>query len=217
MKVAIFLVFLFAYSLCVDEGIDVSAWQGNINWANVKRAGKKFAILRAGTGKGNKDKYFEQNYQNAKAQGIPVGVYWYSYANSGAEAKNEAALCHNILKGKKFEYPIYIDIEEKSIFQKNIANDLAINFCSYMESNKYFCGIYSSLYYYNSYFNKEVKAKYSLWVAQWGPDHCTYDGPFGVWQYSSTGSVSGISGNVDLDKSYSDFPTIIKNAHLNGY
>ena len=122
----------------------------------------------------------------------------------------------NVISGKKFEYPIYIDIEEKSIFNKGIASAVAKHFCGHMESKKYFCGIYSSLSFLNDYFDKESKTKYSIWVAQWA-SKCTYKGQYGVWQHSSKGKVSGISGNVDLDKSYVDFPTIMKEKHLNGY
>ena len=85
-----------------------------------------------------------------------------------------------------------------------------------MEKNKKFCGIYASKSYFDNYFTQEVKTKYSIWVAQYY-SKCTYTGAYGVWQRSSKGSVKGISGNVDLDISYLDFPSIIKKAHLNGF
>lgn len=210
------LLLLLSFTFCARRGIDVSAWQGNINWGAVKAAGIEFAIIRAGTGNGNKDKYFEQNYAGAHAQGIQVGTYWYSYAGSGAAAAQEAQHNLNIIRGRKFEFPIYVDIEEKSIFSKGIANQIAQNFCGVMESNRFFCGIYSSKSYYDSYFSAEVKKKYSIWVAQWS-SRCTYSGPYGVWQYTSSGSVSGISGRVDMDYAYIDFLSIMKQAHLNGY
>ena len=119
---------------------------------------------------------------------------------------------------KKLEYPVYYDIEQKEILAKgrSFCSAIATNFCSFMESNKKFCGIYASKSYFDSYFNDKVKKDYSIWVAQYN-SRCTYTGSYGMWQKSSTGSVNGISGNVDLDISYQDFPAIIKKAHLNGF
>ena len=85
-----------------------------------------------------------------------------------------------------------------------------------MEKNKKFCGIYASKRYFDNYFTDTVKKKYSIWVAQYY-SKCTYTGPYGMWQKSSSGKVNGISGNVDLDISYQNFPEIIKKAHLNGF
>ena len=216
MRISILILTLLSLSLCDYDGIDVSAWQGNIDWAKVKSTGKYFAILRAGTGQGNKDKYFDQNYNGAKSVGINVGAYWYSYAKSGSDGESEARHMLNVISGKQFEYPIYVDIEEASIFQAGIASAVAKSFCNFMEGKRYFCGIYSSLSFLNSYFDSECKTKYSIWVAQWS-SKCTYKGQYGAWQYSSEGSVSGISGRVDMDKAYVDFPSIMKTKHLNGF
>lgn len=206
----------FAMSIKV-AGLDVSTWQGTgINWNSVKSSGRDFAIIRGGYGTGNIDNTFEVNYQNAHAAGVDLGFYWYSYASNGAQATGEANSILSILSGKKFEYPIYYDIEEQSIFSSGNTNQIAKNFCAVLEQHKYFCGIYSSKSQLDSYFSSEVKNRYSIWVAQWSSS-CTYSGPYGIWQYSSTGSVPGISGNVDLDYAYEDFPTIMKQAHLNGY
>ena len=134
------------------------------------------------------------------------------------ESKNEAQHCLNAISGKKLEYPVYYDIEQKEILAKgrSFCSAIATNFCSFMESNKKFCGIYASKSYFDSYFNDKVKKDYSIWVAQYN-SRCTYTGSYGMWQRSSKGSVSGISGNVDLDVSYQNFPEIIKKAHLNGF
>ncbi len=125
-------------------GCDISAWQGDVNFSGVKNSGKTFVILRAGTGAGNKDKYFDTNYSKAKAAGLNVGVYWYSYASTTSDGTNEANHVLNVISGKKFEYPIYYDIEESSIFNLGITSTLAKNFCSLLEGRKYFCGIYAS-------------------------------------------------------------------------
>jgi len=218
-KTLILLSFLFYFISCEFNGIDVSVWQGpNVDFQKVKDSGINFVILRAGYGHGQADKYFESNYQKAKAAGLNVGVYWYCYADTFEDSTAEANIALETLKGKQFEYPIYYDIEESSIFEKGMefTSSLADNFCQIMEQNKYFCGIVAALNFYKNYFNEYVKNRYTIWVAQYA-DKCTYDGPYKIWQRSSTGSVPGIDGNVDLDISYEDFGPIMKKNHLNGF
>ena len=146
MKAILFLfLFVVAFSVLL-EGIDVSSYQGTINWSKVAKT-KKFAILRAGTGYGgsnNKDSKFEENYKNAKNAGVKVGAYWYSYAKSEDDAKKEATYFIQHLKGKQFEWPVYYDIEEGSQFSSGIHNKIAKAFCNILEGQKYYCGIYSS-------------------------------------------------------------------------
>ena len=203
------------------EGIDVSKYQGNIDWKKVKDSGKKFAIIHAGYGKEakQKDPYFDINYKNAKAVGMPIGVYWYSYAATIEEAEQEAKACLENIKGKQFEWPIYYDIEEQKILAKgkDFVSGIATNFCRYLESQRYFCGIYASAYPLNNSFDKDCKDKFAIWVAHYGVDRPGYHGNWGIWQYSNTGSVNGISGNVDLDEAVIDYEPIIKKNHLNGY
>ena len=113
-------IFLSLISLIISfKGIDVSKYQGNVNWVKVKNSGIKFAIIRAGYGRETyqKDPYFETNYANAKAAGVPVGVYWNAYATTTSGAEAEANTCMSILSGHQFEWPIYYDIEEQSIFE----------------------------------------------------------------------------------------------------
>ena len=105
------------------------------------------------------------NYKNVKAADVKVGVYWNTYAGSVSDAKQEANYCIQALKGKQFEWPICYKIEENSIFNKGIANDIAKAFCEVLEHNKYYCGIYSSASAYKSYFNNYVKEKFTIWVA----------------------------------------------------
>lgn len=217
-KNLILLSFLIFLTNCSYNGIDVSVWQGpNIDFKKVKNAGKNFVIIRAGCGS-SKDKYFESNYKKAKAAGINVGAYWYAKALTEASSKQEAQNVLNAINGKQFEYPIYYDIEQKEILAKGkkFCSAIATDFCTILEKNKKFCGIYASKSYLDSYFTDTVKNKYSIWVAQYNSE-CTYKGKYGMWQRSSKGSVSGISGNVDLDVSYQNFPEIIKKAHLNGF
>ena len=218
LKLSIIYLLIFTIK-CEFNGIDISVWQGpNVDFKKVKQSNINFVILRAGIGYGAKDKYFEDNYKRAKEAGLNVGVYWYSKALSIKQSTEEAKLCLDALKGKKLEYPVYYDIEEKNLFNKgkDLTSQIAQNFCSFMEQHKYFCGIYASLYYFNTYFTSEVKQKYSIWVAQYN-SKCDYKGSYHMWQRSSKGSVPGIKGNVDMDISYLDFPSIIKKNKLNGY
>ena len=204
------------------EGIDVSKYQGTINWLAVAQT-KDFAILKVGSGKngGNrKDPKFEENYKNAKNAGVKLGAYWYSYAKSAEDARKEAQFFLSHLRGKQFEWPVYYDIEESFQFSRNssdINNIIAKEFCKILESEKYYCGIYSSSFYLSQYFDNEVKTKYSVWIAHYGVKKPSYEGNYQVWQKSKEGSVNGISGNVDLDESNINFEPFIKQNHLNGY
>ena len=211
----IILILLFFGISCVFEGIDVSTYQNVIDWPTVAQ-NNHFAIIRAGYGFGHIDNYYETNYQNAKAAGVKVGAYWYSYASSASDAVQEANYAVQALKGKQFEWPIYYDIEEKSIFNAGIQNEIAKAFCQVLEANKYYCGIYSSTNYLNNYFDSEVKTKFTIWVAHWDVDVPTYKGDYKVWQYTK-GTVPGIYGDCDLDKGYLDFEPVMKENGLNGY
>jgi len=204
----------------VVQGLDLSMWQGNIDFNKVKASGINFVILRAGYGQYTvqKDPTFEDNYKKAKAAGLNVGAYWYSYAGSEADARAEAKTCIEVIKGKKFEYPIYFDLEEQSQFSRGKAfcSALVTAFCSELEKAGYFAGLYISRSPLQQYITAEVASRYALWIAEYG-NKCNYNGTYGMWQYSSEGKVSGISGNVDLDICYVDYPKIIKEKGLNGY
>lgn len=202
------------------KGIDVSEHQGNINWSHVKCDGIQFAIIRAGYGKElfQKDKQFENNYAGCKSNSVPCGVYWYSYAKTVEEAKKEAQTCLQVIAGKTLEYPVYFDLEEPSQFAlgMKVCSDIVQAFCDEIEKAGYFAGLYCSTYYLNKYISDSVRKKYTLWVAEYN-SVCNYTGQHGMWQKSSKGSVYGINGNVDMDECYIDYPTIIKNAGLNGF
>lgn len=203
------------------QGIDVSKHQGNVNWSHVKTDGVKFAIIRAGYGKeiSQKDSQFENNYAGCKSNGIPCGVYWYSYAMSEAEAKQEAEVCLQIIKGKTFEFPIYFDIEKKKQFAlgKTKCTAIANAFLETVEKAGYWVGLYSSKSALENYFTKEIRERYAVWVAHYGVTKTTYSCQYGMWQKSSTGKVYGISGNVDMNECYVDYEKSIKNSGLNGF
>ena len=202
------------------KGIDVSVHNGSIDWQKVKNAGIQFAILRAGYGRelSQKDARFEENYKNAKAAGIPVGAYWYSYAMSEDEARLEADVFLSVIKGKQFEMPVYFDLEEKKQFDlgKEKVSAIMRAFLERVESAGYFVGLYGSASSLKTHTADDIKSRYTIWLAHW-TDQTNYSGAYALWQYSDKGSVSGISSNVDLDIAYVDFPAIIKNKRLNGY
>lgn len=202
----------------IKNGIDVSEHQGVIDWNKVNT---DFAIIRAGYGReiSQKDKQFDNNYKGCKAKNIPCGAYWYSYATTPEDAKKEAAVCLEVLKGKQFEYPIFFDIEEKRQFTlgKAACSEIAKAFLETVEKSGYFVGIYSSQSHLESYINEDIRKRYAVWVAHYGVSKTTYKGDFGMWQKSSTGKVAGINGNVDLDECYIDYPTAIKGCGLNGF
>ena len=202
------------------KGIDVSVHNGSIDWNKVKADGVQFAILRAGYGKlaSQKDERFEGFYSGAKAVGMPVGCYWYSYATTADEARQEAEVCLSVIKGKQFEYPIYFDLEEQKAFATGKENCSAMvrAFCGKLEKAGCWAGLYMSRSPFNSYMEDDIKTKYALWLAEYSTK-LNYDGEVGMWQYSSTGRVNGISGNVDLDIGYTNYPERVKSAGLNGY
>ena len=186
----------------------------------MKASGIQFAMLRSsfGWGTSNKDVCFDENYANAKKAGVPIGAYHYSYAKTPEEAIKEADLCLSILKGKTFEYPIAFDMEENSVaaLGREKVSAIADAFCSRMEANGYYVMIYANLNWFQNYFTEEIFKKYDIWLAQWS-SKITLNRTVGIWQTSSKGTVTGISGNVDLDVSFKNYPSIIKTAGLNGF
>lgn len=190
------------------EGIDISEFN-NINWDSYKNL--NFVIIRAGYGRyeHQKDKLFEQHYSNAKNRNIPKGCYWYSYAKSVSEALEEANVCLKIIKGKQFEYPIYIDVEEKTQFAlgKEMVSNIIKAFCETLEKAGYYAGFYCNLNFYNNVVNEDVKKRYTCWLAQWDVKTPSIATP--MWQYHVD--------TVDHDKCSVDFPSIIKEKHLNGF
>lgn len=203
------------------KGIDVSRYQGSIDFNKVKASGIEFVMIRCGTGysqKACKDVKFETYYKQAKAAGLKVGTYFYSYAATENQARIEAGWVLDFIKGKTFEYPVVFDMEERSVAKLGRAkiSAIATAFCSTVEKAGYYVSIYSSKSWIESYYTADVLNKYDLWVAQWAPS-CTYVGNYGMWQYTSDGTVPGINGRVDCNISYRDYPTIIKRAGLNGF
>lgn len=204
----------------MSKGIDVSKHQGTIDWQKVKASGVDFAMIRAGYGRydNQKDECFEENYKNAKQAGVKVGAYLYSYAKSVDDAKKEAETFLKWISGKQFEYPVAFDVEEKAQSDKGkqFVSDIIRVFCETVEKAGYYVCIYANKYWLDNFVDDDCKKKYDAWLAQWA-EKATYVGNYGIWQYSSQGSVDGISGRSDMDESYKDYYSIMKNKGLNGF
>ena len=200
-------------------GIDISKHQGDINLTALKDK-VEFVIIRAGYSN-SIDPKFERNYNLCKELGIPVGTYWYSYALNVDAAKKEANTFLNVLKGKQFEYPVYLDMEDADGWKKkhgyNFNNSKAISeaFCSIVEGAGYYTGIYAS----KSWFDTYLKGldRYNKWIAHWSNVSYEDKSGVGMHQYTSKLKLNGYSGNLDGDYAHTDFPTIIKSGGLNGY
>ena len=190
------------------RGIDVSKYQGDINFKKAKDDGIEFVIIRIGYGQyeSQKDEKFERNYEGFRGVGIPVGVYLYSYAKSVSDAKKEADVVLKWLKGRELNLPVYYDIEDKSQINlgKKTLTSMCEAFCDVIEKAGYWAGIYANKYFFTTYLDYEkLEEKYTIWVAQYN-DNNTYRGKYDMWQYTSSGKVNGISGNVDMDILYRD-------------
>lgn len=205
-------------------GIDVSEWQGNFDFEAARAEGVRFAVIR-GAYHTYIDSKFEQNYSRARRQGLDIGAYQYSKAVNAQQAAEEAEfLCERVLKGKRFELPIYIDIEDEvqRALGREEVTEIIKTWCDYMQNKNYFAGVYSSLSFFETHTNDEELRAYTHWVAQWERE-CTYTprGVLGMWQFG--GSVNEIRSTqvagVTCDQDYMlmDFPEIIKRTGKNGY
>lgn len=212
----------------MSKGIDVSHNNGTIDWGLVKATGKvDFAILRTGYGvKSPKqiDREFERNYAECKRLKIPVGAYHYSYADSVDRAIEEAEFCLELIGGKQFEYPIFLDIEEKvhNKMSKEDNTEIVKAFCGELEKSGYWAGVYSFDSFFSDKLDTSIPKRYAAWVARVPSSGNAIITPknsenMGIHQYSWKGTINGIKGDVDLDECYRDYPTAIKKAGKNGY
>lgn len=172
----------------------------------MKNDGIKAVIIRAGYGRevSQKDSMFESHFRNAKNANLKIGVYWYSYADSVNDAEKEAKACLECIKNKSLDMPIYYDLEDSSQLHlgKTKITEIAERFCETVKENGYRAGVYANLNWFNNYLDyKRLKSKYSIWLAQYN-DKAELD--CDIWQNSSTGRVSGYSGNIDTNVIYND-------------
>lgn len=188
----------------VANGIDVSKWNGDIDWAKAKAAGVEYAIIRCGYGSNltkYDDTYWKTNADACTKLGIPFGTYIYSYADSLDDAVSEAEHVLRLIKGYNLDYPVYYDLEDDCITEnltKSEIAQLAETFCSIIEDAGYEVGIYANTYWFTSILTDPVFDKWDRWVAQYNTN-CTYAGNYTMWQCSASGVVDGIDGVVDLN------------------
>ena len=229
----------------VHKGIDVSAAQhkvygsntySDLDWEAIKESGVEFVILRAGTTKSGKDPVFEKNYAGAKAAGLYVGAYYYSYATTVAEAEADAYKLISYIDGKQFEYPIYFDLEDPT--QENLSRELlteiTFSFFKIVQSEGYYTSLYINHKWLTQILDKNfILDTFDIWYARWPGEYEnidvsrgelpiwnteSYGENLGMWQFSSTGTVAGIPDKpVDISVSYKNYPEIIKSLGLNGY
>lgn len=204
-------------------GVDVSFWQHTVDFEALRDAGADFVILRAGY-RTSADSYFEENYAKAKAAGLSVGAYWYSYALTPEEAYDEAVACLQNLAGKVFEYPVYLDYEDETqlVLDPSLSGEICTVFLDTLANSGYYAGLYSSISHLQNRIPVEpVQTKYQRWMA-WYPNSGTYASfgdyceEYGMWQYSSTGTVDGIDGSADMNICFADYPAITRANGLNG-
>lgn len=182
--------------------IDVSCWQKGIDFKKVKAAGIEAVIIRAGYGReaSQKDTQFETHYKGARAAGLKVGAYWYSYAESVADAQKEAQTCLACILGKNFDLPIFFDMEEswQTKLGRKTLTAMNAGFNDTIKKSGLRAGTYSNLNWFTNYLDySSIKSKYSVWLAQWSSSHTL---SCDIWQYSENGNVNGITGNVDMNK-----------------
>ena len=225
--------FIISQSICVYSspdskdyftGIDLSYHNGLVNWEEVKNSGKvQFAILRTSFGWSKRDKFTDKELKNnikgAKAVGIPIGAYHYSYATNTQQAIWEADFFIDRLKWTQWEYPAFIDFEDPAQLRLNNRErtDIVITFLNRVESAGYYAGFYTCLNW--TKYKLEIDRltpRYQLWVAQWNKQ-CDCQKPYSIWQCTNNGSIPGIDKRVDLDICYKNYPKIMKKGHFNGF
>lgn len=193
-------------------GIDVSKWNGEIDWDKVKNAGVEFAIVRAGyrgsvSGSLVQDPRFEENMRGAETAGIPTGVYFFTQAVNEVEAVEEASMVLELLRKYKVEFPVFIDTEGAGGNGRADGLDVETRtlvceaFCRTIENAGYTAGVYGSRNWYNNRLETKRLDNYFIWLAEYRSVPL-YQGYYGMWQYTSKGKIDGIDGNVDLNIYY---------------
>ena len=204
-----------------QRGIDVSRYQGNIDWAQVARSGQQFAIVRAVSSDNSgvyEDPLFVKNANGAKAAGLRTGAYYYTYAQTQAYADIEIAAFLSALSGKQFEYPVFVDVEDDTLkpLGKNRLTDLTLYALQKIEKAGYYAGVYTNTNFAKNNLVMSKLENYPLWLSDYLAV-VNYPGPYDMLQYTSDGSVNGISTKVDKDNSYQNFLPQIMAGGWNNY
>lgn len=202
------------------KGIDVSEFQGKIDWEKVKNSGVEFAILRCGYGmdfSNQDDVEYERNANECERLGIPYGVYLMSYANTVEKARSEAKHVLRLIEGRKISLGVWHDIEDNGTsgaINKETLTNIINTFCNTIKNAGYKVGVYANLNWLENKIEKTIKDNYDIWVAQYY-SKCEYEGKYIMWQHTSSGKVNGISTNVDMNILYEDLPVINNNDNNN--
>ena len=194
-----------------EKGIDVSKWNGTIDWNKVKASGIDYVIIRAGYGSKTVDPQFKSYIEGASKAGLKIGVYWFSYAYNVEMAKNEAKVCLETIAPYKnnISYPVYFDFEYDSVryandngatITKSLSTEMANTFLNEVEKQGYTSGIYTNKDFGDRYFSEYLLLENNLWVAQYS-DNCTYNRPYMMWQYTDQGTIDGIN-STKFDMNY---------------
>ncbi|MDY3375514.1 MAG: GH25 family lysozyme [Terrisporobacter othiniensis] len=186
----------------IEKGIDVSKWNGTIDWKKVKADGIDYVIIRGGFGNATVDPQFESYIQGASDAGLKIGVYWFSYATSVTKAKEEAAKCLETIAPyrDKITYPVFYDFEYDSVdyakklgitITKDLSSKMADEFLTAIKNAGYITGIYTNKDFGDKYFYEDMLFANNLWIAQYS-SACTYNRPYMMWQYTDKGNINGI-------------------------
>ncbi len=206
--------------------IDVSTWQREIEYESINKSEVDGVIIRCGVTlwgeqKMEADGMFERHYRGFEYAGIAKGAYYYSAADSVEMANREADFCISLLKGKKFEYPVYYDVENnerQGRLSKKQLTDICKAFCERLEYAGYYVGVYSNTSWFRNKLNYDELSKlYTIWLADYRGENADKQLKCDMWQYTSSGTVKGIAGNVDMNSCYRDFPEEIKRRGKNGF
>lgn len=202
------------------KGIDVSEFQGKIDWEKVKNSGVEFAILRCGYGmdfSNQDDVEYERNANECERLGIPYGVYLMSYANTVEKARSEAKHVLRLIEGRKISLGVWYDIEDNGTsgaINKETLTNIINTFCNTIKNAGHRVGVYASLNWLENKIERIIRDNYDIWVAQYY-SKCEYEGKYIMWQHTSSGKVNGISTNVDMNILYEDLPVINNNDNNN--
>ena len=225
-------------SKIIAKGLDLSYYQKNIDWEALAATGIDYIILRAAYyPKGSPiaviDPKFEEYYAAARQHGFDIGCYLYSMATTVEESIEEAEILLDIIRGKKFEYPVYFDFEDPSMkwIDTDLLMDMCLTFCHTLSDNGYFPAVYTNHDWLIKRWDQEqLTTLYDIWYARYPLDNDetrftfekwktvpSYAGDYGMWQFTEYGRIDGISGDVDLNMCYKDYPTLIKTYGYNGF
>jgi len=192
------------------RGVDVSEFNGNLDVEALKRAGIEYVIIRCGYGNDSEsqdDVQYRNNVKKCEQAGMPYGVYLYAYAKTAGAAKSEADHTLRLLKEANPSYGVWYDVEDSALPSGSALIDNCLTYCKAIEAAGYYCGIYTSLYFWENRLNDTQLNTYDKWVAHWA-DAVGYDGDYGIWQYSDNGLIDG--KRFDMNLAYRDYPALTR-------